>query len=276
MRMTTEADVLHSIFDAVASVEQDEILLTLKEDRIISKMAGGASALMTAVRVSDNELEEYDTMGDEEIAFQFTKVKNFIPSGDTLVTLDSSDNKLDITAGSAHLQMGMLRPDSLEGNVPSPPSNNYEAVASGKSDHIRDFINKAEDVVGSTAYFLCAKDEGIYLYADADTGGMDDFIPADEFDTYETDWSANDDYGDAPANAGSNERIDAIMSTEMTSSMADVNDRCIMHFADNMPMKWLYTGEEGGRTGVDISYIQAPRVSDEGKDKVPDSVISSR
>jgi len=276
MRITTEADVLHRVFDAVASVEQDEILLTLKEDRIISKMAGGADALMTAVRVSDSELIEYDRGGMDRVAFRFDKVRNFIPSGSSEVTLDFSDNKLDIQSGSAHLQMGMLMPESLEGEVPSPPSNNYELIAQGKAGKVKDFISKSEDVVGSTSYYVCAKEEGMYLYADADTGGMDDFIPADDFDTYETDWSANDDYDDAPTSASEGERMDVIMSTEMTSNMAEVSDKCIMHFADSLPMKWLYTGQEGGRTGIDISYIQAPRIEQDGKDKVPDSVIGSK
>jgi len=276
MKMEIKASTLLDVIKASSATNRDEIVMRFKDDRWISKIVGPAEVLMAAARVPETIMKSYDRGEHDALAIETRKIKDFINSSGDIITLELNDRTLHIRDDNTHARLATLDPDSVESEMPSAPNLSYEVTVNNSPDMIFNFISRQDEVIGASSIVVDCDEDGIFLYSDGDNGHMDKFISSEDLGGYGYDWDVGNESASGGYSPATDERISVILGTQFTSSINAVADNCTILLGNQSPMKMVFKEEtEDGNEGLSISYIQAPRLDEDGSSVVPESIIKS-
>lgn len=274
MDMEINSTDLADALNAVQATGNDEALITLKDDRWIIKSSDESTILMAAVLTPESAMVSYDKGDYDRVGFHINKVTNFISGSSRTIRLWMENRALYMSDGSYKARVATIDPASVQGHIPNAPQIDYEATVNGDPSFIFDFISKQKEIVNTDSYKIGIRDSGIILYADGDNGELAYDAEWDEFESSNIDWEVNNSVDEGPDGRhipAEDYAADTIMATAPTEDIKTPSDNCTMHFANQMPMKFLFEKDEGD--GMKISFIQAPRIENNGNPVVPDSVV---
>lgn len=263
MEYQIESSELLDVIKAVESISQKEALALHGEDRWVTKTRDPAGYAMVATRVTEEVMDGYDQGSAEEIGLKLDPMKSFIDSNSSTlsVALDEKTRKLYVREGDYQLEMGTIAPEYVSGKEQNFPDGDHDVTIEGDLEFVYDFVQKADDTLGTDHIVIGARENNFYLFALKDDKTLVFDKSWDEFDNVEIDKS------DFP--------IDVILAVDYVSKMHAVNaDDSTLGVKNKFPVKFMFETD----AGIPITYFVAPRTSDGSSDnaahKVPDSALN--
>lgn len=279
MRMTIKGGIMEDALNAVQTTEQPEAVMELYEDNWMIKSKGAAEVYMAAVLVPKDAMEEYEPVkGDidkEEIGLPLDPVNDFINSRKKEYECWMEGDTFHIKDDYTHLRRGTIIPESVAGRMHNVPDLDHEVTFVTDVNFIFDFIDRADNVIGTDHWYIGAREEGIYLYSEGDNGTMDEFRPWDEFDSYDIDWSINNQARMGLHVPKDDHAVDTILNLGYTQLSGRISgDVARVKVGNHIPTSFIYGLEEEREDGMMVSVSQAPRIADDkGSGGIPDSAI---
>lgn len=257
----------------VSRSNEQEALMILKDNRWMVKSAGPADVLMSAILMPAEAMESYERRGYDEIGLNTEAIDNFVSSRNDTITLEMEDRALHMDDGDTHVRLATIIPEQVAGATRSAPDVDYEITINNSPDFIKDFIKRAEEVVGASHYYMGAREDGFYLYAPHDNGSIDRRIEWDEFDGHELNWEVNNEGPNDAHTPKEDKAVDVIMGTDFTNSMKAIEDEGVINIGNHFPMRWLFDKSEEGEPGMKVTFIQTPRVNNDQENVIPQKII---
>lgn len=273
MRMKTKGEVLLNVIEAVKSTGHKEGLMELKDDRWLVKSVDPATVIVTAVRVPDMMLLEWDKGNLDALGLPLDAIEAFIGGNRSdEIEMWTEQTTIHMDDGNTHLRRASIDTQSVHGKTDTIPNINHEVVLRSDLDFLTDFIKKADEVIGSSHYYVGAREEGLYLFARADNGHLDRFFKWSTFDDVEINWDHNNL---GPGNAlipAEDHGIDTIQGIDYTNEINTFDEKAEIRFANHHPTQIVYNLDDEDRTGMSVAYIQAPRLDEEGDSCIPEEI----
>lgn len=273
MRLKMNSGDLQDAISAIQITANDEALMMLEDDRWMIKSADEASVLMAAILMPRGAMKEYERNGYERVGLPINKIDKFISGRTDTVTIWMEERALHIDDGSTHVKLATIDPDAVEGHMSGAPTVEHEVMFEGSLDTIKDFVNRADDVLTTGYYLISTREQGLFLYAEGDNGQMTEFISWSDFDNYEIDWSINNEGPNGSIVPEAQKGTDAIMSIEWSQQLVSISDEAKIYVGNHIPIRILFDKSEDRDAGMKVSLIQTPRIDQSGRNTMPQEVI---
>lgn len=275
MRWKVKGEVLHSALSPPKKINRDEGVITLKDDRWFMKVRDGADIVLTASRLTEKGMEEYDKGDVDYIGIRIDPSLKIIPNDETVVTIEMEERRLVVKYDSRTTQIPTTVPDYVDGHMSDTPSIDYPFRMYGDLSNIMDFVKDTHDLIGDTAIVIRAFSEGLVLYAEDNdsTTVVTDFISKDDMDGYGTHWEKASVNGNGPAGIDpvEDETIEAMYSTEVVKDVYTLGSEGRFEYENSGPFRVVDNKTEG----LTVSWIVTPRLNKSGDMlTVPESVIN--
>lgn len=275
MKATIKGEYLNKISSSVQSVGRSEFVIELRDNHWLIKCQGPASVVMTAIFLPDSQMESYNRGDYEMIGLHKKYIDNFVKSADSIINLEMESRSLHMEDESSHAKIATIDPAAIDGHMDSTINVEYEVTLQGDISFIFDFIKRGEEITGSDSFMVGVRENGVYLYMTGDSSSYDDFASAEEFDTFEYDWSINNSPEFGGLKPAEDRGIDVLLSSEFAGTLNLHSDEATVSIGNHHPMKYVFD-ELGHNDGapMKVSYIQTPRLDKTGDMRtLPDEVL---
>lgn len=273
MEMEINSGDLQDAIEAVDVSGREEAVMVLHDDSWVIKSRGPANVIMAAVLMPERAMKSYDKGRYELIGLPTTKLDEFLGSRDDTVAMWMEKRALHVDDGGTHARLATIDPDIVDGHMEGSPSVEYEVSFNSSVDVIKDFANKADNLLTTGSYFLSARNSGLYLYAEGDNGQLDRHIPWDEFDSHHIDWSVDNEGPEGSLTPSVHEGTDVILAIDFTQELKKIDDNSRISIGNHQPLKILFDKSENGKEGMKVTFIQTPRTDMGGDNSLPDKVV---
>lgn len=252
MKIVTSGELLLDIAKSAQALGREDILLTLKDDRLVTMVKGVENTTMFAARVPDKGMKEYDSGDKDEIALPVNKIVDFSPKKAEQITLEYEDHEFHLSNGQYTATFNAVNTDYVEGVMEQTIKTDWPIEVSAKKLKINDFINTAQSVVGEETFIVGGREDGLYLMSKLDDSELHTRIKWEDFEDINNDWAMlGDDLGE--------KKTDSVFSTDFFNSLhlpSDPPGGYTMNFGDNCPMRLIAKKT----AGVELLYILTPRI----------------
>lgn len=250
------------IIDAAESTYQDEGVMVLKDDRWLMKVVDEANVVMFAVRVTKDAVEEYRKTDYDKIGVRFGGLQESIFTKTEPVEMEVKKHRLHVRQQGYEAKLAMTDPQYVSGVAQKAPNLDWCVEIGGDISFIKDFVKRADKIIGPGAFSISPREHALYLYAEADNESIVKRKPWDEFDDTTINW----DQGEAPPDSGGfnpseHKACDTILSVDYAKDMEFIRDEGKVFIDNHSPIKILFDTVDG----VDSSYFFSPRISNEDK-----------
>ena len=267
MILQTTGGMLTDLAKSAESLGRDDVLLELKDDRLLTMIKGIENTSMFAARIPDKGVEKYERRGEDILGLPANKIIDFSPKKNENVQLTYEDHKFSLSNGDYTATFNAVNEDYIEGSMDNTIDIEWPIDVTGQFEEVGNFIGKASNIVGEETFIVGGREDGLYLMSKLDDSELHTRIPWDDFDKTNLDWSHSDSsVGDKAS--------DSVFSTEFFKNLyfpSDASGGFRMNFGEGCPLRVI--AQKSG--GVDFVYILTPRVSTESNSRImsiPDRV----
>lgn len=252
---------IKDLLKAAESCRHEGVML-LKDGKWLLKTIGPDQALMFNTRVTKKAMESYDNGGAEKMGIKYKSILNSINSSNKDVRIEadlgSGAHKLKVTQGGFTAGLTLVNTDYVEGVGQGVPSVDWPVEVEGDVSFLRDFIDRADTIVGQDYFFVSPREEGLYLYTEKDN---QDLVMRKEWDSFKTsivDWdkgSPSDEADGNDLNPPEDKGTDAVFSLNWADAIRFIESEAKFRFGNHSPMHVVFNTD----SGIDASYFLAPR-----------------
>lgn len=257
------------IIDAAQAAQDDEGIMRLKDDRWVMKVVDEGTVVMFAVRVTEEAMEEYTKGEYEKLGVRFPGIKDSIFTKTENVEMEVLDHKLHVRQQGYDAGLALTDPQYVSGDAQHAPDVTWAVEATGDISFIKDFVKRADSIIGASSFSISPRPNHLYLYAEEDNEDLVKKYPWEDFDDFWIDWSVG---GEPPGSGGNipaqDKACDTILSIDYAKELKFIEDEGTIHVDNHTPVKILFDTMDG----VDASYFFSPRISsDDVRSCMPDS-----
>lgn len=272
MQMEINAGDFLDIITCAKKTHKEEGVIVFKDDKWLLKTKGPANILMHAVRVPRESMERYDRRGVEQVGIDYNWVEKFIDSRSGTLGIQLDGHSLHLYQGDDHINMGTISPDQIDAAVPGLPNVDYEVVFDASPSVLMDFAEKVKDYVTDGAIYISPREDALYLYHASDNYELDRRIDWDDIEGGpEFNWEINNLGREGCHIPKDDHAADVLQDIQALTDMKLVTDTVSIYTGNYIPLKVVMNLD----SGIDMSYIQAPRMAEEGTMPHPPEEVTS-
>lgn len=256
MFIEMNAGDLKEVIRSVEATQQDEGVLLLKEDKWLMKAVGDATVLMFATLVPEDAMIEYEKGDTDEVGIRLSDITDMIDDTSDPITLELENKKLIIEHGGYEASVPTIDPSVVSGVARQSPDADHCVSFDMDFSRFTSFLSKADNVADTGHYFMSAREDGLYLYAEHDNSEVRKRYAWDSMDNVAIDFAA----GQSPPQGGHDPAVDAavdtILALDFTQRINEIASTARFHIDNHYPVKFVFETE----SGIKGSYILSPRM----------------
>lgn len=255
-----DGGLLLDLVDASVATLQPEGVMLLKDDRWIMKVRDESNVLMFATRVTKEAMEEYSKTDYERLGIRFDSLKDSVFSKSDSVELEVVDHKLHVRQQGYDASLSMTDPEYVSGVAQKVPQVDWCVEAEGDLSFIKDFVKRADKILGASSFSISPRENNLYLYAEHDGEELTKKYPWSDFESVEINWDIGEDPPGSGGNVpGESKAADTILAIDYAKDLTFIDDEGTLFVDNHTPIKLLFDTREG----VDASYFFSPRISND-------------
>ncbi len=182
MELSLEADRLREIIDIVDAVVA-EARFTVDEDELNVRAVDDSHVAMVDISVLSNGFEKYEVEGEETMALNLGKIKDFLKiiDSDAMVDLINEDGRLKLESGNLSQVIPLLDPEGMKSaDIPDLDLSNELKM---EADYLKTAVKAADTV--SDGMKISLDDMKCSIMAESDQDEIDMTVYSDQFGKYD-------------------------------------------------------------------------------------------